>query len=223
MTRMKTVLRVASIGAVVLAGSCTAPINDGKGLMADPAVNNPIMVEPHFTSIKLSFSSAEAGLLPDDSDKLDAFVADFLSRGSGSISISAPQGPDSTAIVTYFGNRLYNMGVPRSKILVGTHDGPEARVEIGFIAYSASTRPCGDWSENAANTASNRTAANFGCAVQANIAAQVADPRDLIEMRPTDPADATRRTAVIDAYEKGKPTASEKTKDQSGAVSEVSK
>jgi pilus assembly protein CpaD len=220
---MKTVLRAASIGAVILAGSCTAPINDGDGLVADPAVNNPIMVEPQFSSIKLSFSAPQAGLLPEDAEKFDAFIADYLSRGSGSISISAPQGSDANAAVGYFGTRLFNMGVPRSKILAGTHEGPDARVEIGFIAYRASTKRCGDWSENAGDTASNRTSANLGCAVQANIAAQVADPRDLIEMRPSDPADATRRAAVIDAYEKGKPTASEKTKDQSGAVSEVSK
>jgi pilus assembly protein CpaD len=161
--------------------------------------------------------------LPDDTDKLDAFVADYLSRGSGSISVSAQRGADSTAAMTYFGNRLFAMGVPRSKILVGTHEGPDTRVEIGFIAYHASTAPCGDWSENAGNTASNRTASNFGCAVQANVAAQVADPRDLIEMRPTDPADAVRRATVLDNYEKGRPTAADKTKDQSGAVSEVDK
>lgn len=223
MTRMMTFLRVASIGAVILAGSCAAPMNDGDSPMADGAVNHPIMVEPHFTSIKLSFSAPEAGLLPDDADKLEAFVEDFLSRGSGSISVSAPKGPDSNAVVGYFGTRLFNMGVPRSKILVGTHDGPDARVEIGFIAYQASTKPCGDWSENLANTADNYTAPNFGCAVQANIAAQVADPRDLVEMRPTDPSDAVRRANVLDAYEKGKTTAAEKTKDQSGAVSEMDK
>lgn len=223
MTHLKTIMRIAAIGAVMLAGSCAAPMNDGDGPVADPAANHPIMVEPHFASIKLSFSTAEAGLVPDDADKLDGFVADFLSRGSGSISISAPAGADATAAETYFGSRLFAMGVPRSKILVGTHSGSDARVEIGFIAYQASTKPCGDWSENTANTASNRPAANFGCAVQANIAAQVADPRDLVEMRPTDPADATRRAGVLDAYERGKPTAAEKTKDQSGAVSEVNK
>ncbi len=220
-TTFQIVLRSASVAAVILAGSCAAPFSDSDGLKSDPAVNHPIMVEPQFTSIKLDFSAPEAGLLPDDAQKLDAFVADYLSRGSGSISISAPKGQDSTAAISYFGTRLFEMGVPRSKILVGTHDGPDARVEIGFIAYKASTAPCGDWSENLAGTSANRTAANFGCSVQANIAAQVADPRDLIEMRPSDPVDATRRAVVLDNYEKGKVTASDKTKDQSGAVSDV--
>ncbi len=221
MTTLKNVLRTASLAAVVLAGSCAAPINDGDTLKSDPAANHPIMVEPHFTSIKLNFSAPEAGLLPDDTDKLNAFIADYLSRGSGSISISAPKGQDSTAAISYFGTRLFEMGVPRSRILVGTHEGADARVEIGFIAYAARTAPCGDWSENLGNTAGNTTPANMGCAVQTNIAAQIADPRDLIEMRPTDPSDATRRAVVLDNYEKGKVTASEKSKDQTGAVSDV--
>jgi pilus assembly protein CpaD len=222
MTTIKIALRTASVAAVLFAASCAAPFNDGHGLMNDPAVNHPITVEPHFTSIKLSFSAPQAGLLPDDTARFDAFVADYLSRGSGSISVSAPAGPDANAALEYFGQRLFSMGVQRSRILVGTHEG-DGRVEVGFIAYTANAGACGDWSENLGETSSNRVAANFGCAVQKNIAAQVADPRDLIEMRPSDPADATRRAVVVDKYEKGQVTASDKTTDQSGAVSNVSK
>jgi len=223
MTTMKTVLRSAAVAAVLLAGSCAAPFNDGNAPMSDPALNHPIAVEPHFTAIKLSFSAPEAGLLPDEAARLDAFVADYLSRGSGSISVSAPSGGDAQATLAYFGTRLFNMGVPRSRILVGSHDGGDPRVEIGFIAYSARSDDCGDWSENLGDTSSNLPARNFGCAVQKNIAAQVADPRDLIEMRPADSSDATRRAAVLDKYEKGQPTAATKTSDQSGAVSDVNK
>lgn len=221
MTNMKEILRVAAIAAVLLAGSCASPTDELS--MADGAANHPITVEPRFASLKLSFSAPEAGLLPDDSERFDAFVADYLSRGSGSISVSAPQGADSAAVISYFGTRLFNMGVPRAHIIVGTHDGSDARVEIGYIAYAAKTDPCGDWSDNIAKTYDNRPARNFGCAVQHNMAAQVADPRDLIEMRPTDPADAGRRATVLDNYEKGKPTAADKSKDQSGSVSDVNK
>lgn len=222
MTNIKEILRTGSVAAVLLAGSCAAP-NDGVGFSNDPAANHPISVAPHFASLKLSFSAADAGLLPDDAARFEGFVADYMSRGSGSISVSAPQGRDSTAIIQYFGARLFEMGVPRSRILVGTHDGADERVEIGFIAYSASTAPCGDWSKNLAADAGNKIAPNFGCANQQNIAAQVADPRDLIEMRPADPADAARRQTVINNYEQGKTTAAEKTTEQSGAVSNVGK
>jgi pilus assembly protein CpaD len=223
MTTMKDVLRIAAIGAVLLAGSCAGPTHDGEGWSSDGAVNHPILVAPQYSAIKLNFSAPEAGLLPDDAARFEAFVADYMSRGSGSISVSAPQGADAAAALTYFGTRLFNMGVPRSRILVGTHDAADARVEIGFIAHTARTDPCGSWSEDLSKTYDNSTAKNFGCAVQQNIAAQVADPRDLIEMRPTDPSDAARRATVVQKYEKGEPTAAEKTRDQSGAVSDVNK
>jgi pilus assembly protein CpaD len=221
MTTFTDVLRIAAIGAVLLAGSCASPSDELS--MADPTANHPISVEPKFTAIKLSFSAPQAGLMPDDAARFEAFVADYLSRGSGSISVSAPQGDGANAALSYFGARLFAMGVPRSRILVGTREDSDPRVEIGFIAYQAKTDPCGDWSDNLAKTYDNRPSRNFGCAVQQNIAAQVADPRDLVEMRPTDPADAARRGQVIDSYEKGKVTASDKSKDQSGAVSQVNK
>lgn len=223
MTSSKDILRVAAVAAVLLAGSCAGPMKPGDGSSTDGAVNHPILVAPHFSTIKLNFSAPEAGLLPDDAAKFEAFVADYLARGSGSISVSAPQGADSAAALGYFGTRLFNMGVQRSRIIVGTREDSDSRVELGFIAYSARTDPCGDWSEDMSKTYDNSTAKNFGCAVQQNIAAQVADPRDIIEMRPTDPSDAVRRSVVIDNYEKGKPTAAEKTKEQSGAVSDVNK
>lgn len=216
-------LRIASIAAVLLAGSCAAPMNSGSDFSNDPVVNHPIAVEPHFASLKVNFSAANEGLLPDDTGRFERFIADYMSRGSGSISISAPQGGDAGAAYRYFANRLFEMGVPRSRILVGTHEGADQRVEIGFIAYAAATGKCGDWSKNLGDTADNSPSPNFGCAVQQNIAAQVADPRDLTEMRDSDPSDAARRTVVLGNYEQGKITASEKSKDQSGAVSEVNK
>lgn len=223
MIDLKNSFRIASVAAVLLAGSCAAPMNDGTSWSNDPAANHPIAVEPHFAALKVNFAPANAGLLPDDADRFEAFVADYLSRGSGSISISAPQDSDAAATYRYFANRMFEMGVPRSRILVGTHAANDQRVEIGFISYTASTKPCGDWSKNAGDTADNSPSPNFGCAVQHNIAAQVADPRDLIEQRPSDPADTNRRTAVLGAYEQGKVTSSEKSKDQTGAVSDVNK
>jgi pilus assembly protein CpaD len=63
--------------------------------------------------------------------------------------------------------------------------------------------------------------ANFGCAVQHNLAAQIENPRDLVEPRALGTSDAMRRATVMNAYEKGTPTAAAKTADQSVAVSNV--
>ena len=221
----KSYFRIASLFAVLAAGSCAAPMNDNSGLFDDPAVNHPIQVQPSYHTIRLPFSAPDAGLMPDDAQHFDVFVADFMQHGNGAISISAPAGRDALVAIAYFGERLANAGVPRDRILVGTHDlaGGDARVELGYIGYQAATAPCGDWSQNLGFTAANHVGPNFGCSVQQNIAAQVADPRDLIAPQPLGPGDAARRAIVYDNYKNGKPTGAQTTPDQSAAVSDVAK
>ncbi len=220
----KDIFKVASLLAVLAAGSCAAPINDADtGLMDDPTVNHPIQVQPSYRTLKLSFSAPDAGLMPDDAEHFDAFVAAYIQHGSGAISVSAPAGQGASATISYFGERLAAAGVPREKILVGTRESGDGKVELGYITYEASTAPCGDWSADYADAASNRVSPNFGCAVQHNIAAQVADPRDLVAPQPMGPGDAARRAAVYGNYKDGKPTGATLTPDQSGAVSDVAK
>ena len=223
MLKIVHLMRYASIAAVVLAGSCAAPMNDGSTLSGDGAANHPITVAPRYASIKLPFSAPAAGLMPDDAARFDAFVADYLQHGNGSISVSAPSGPESTGAIAYFAERLFAMGVPRDRIMVGTHDvtGGDNSVEIGYVGYIASSDPCGDWSKSLGDTSGNVTSPNFGCAVQHNIAAMVSDPRDLVQPQPLAAGDTERRTTVIGNYDKGKITASDKSQDQSVKISTV--
>jgi pilus assembly protein CpaD len=222
---LRGALRLAALCVILLAGSCAAPINDGQGMFEDPAANHPITVTPSYQALKVSFSAADAGLLPDDAQRFTRFVENYRDHGNGAISISVPAGSDTRAAVSYFADRIANMGVPRNRILVATHDvrDGDMRVELDYMSFKAATAPCGDWSRNLGDTASNQTSPNFGCAVQHNIAAMVANPRDLIAPRDMEGGDATRRATVLDNYEQGKPTAAQKTADQSGAVSDVGK
>jgi pilus assembly protein CpaD len=222
----KNFLRFSSLAAVLLAGSCAAPINNANGLVADGTVNHPITVEPTARVLTVAFAGPGAGLAPLDEQKVEGFVADYLTRGNGAISISVPNGPDSADTITWFGEHFAEMGVPRSRILVGQHDG--AGVELTYVAYVARTDQCGDWSVNAADTESNLPMPDFGCSVQHNIAAMVADPRDLVAPRALSASDANRRATVTDKYEKGDITEADKHKvdkvnEQSGSETDVGK
>src|SRR5262249_49669927 len=136
--------------------------------------------------------------------------------------VTAPAGPAAQQTLSYFGERLAAAGVPRSRIMVGTRNDGDGRVELSYVGYVAHTDGCGDWSsQQASDTASNLTMENFGCAVQHNIAAQIANPRDLVDSPALGQSDAMRRATVMGAYEKGTPTAANKNADQSVAVSDV--
>ena len=208
--KLEHLFRVLAVGSVLVAGSCSA-VNDGNTISLDGARNHPIAVEPSYRDLKVQYAGAE-GMNSDDAAKFDAFVADYRVHGNGSLGISVPSGAGSRAAITFFGERAALSGISRDKILVTTREAGNAdpRVDVSYIAYTARTQSCGDWSENEAFTLENQTPRNFGCSVQQNIAAMVADPRDLLGPGGQGPVDTARRSAVLDHYEKGEITQADK-------------
>ena len=210
------ILRIAGFCSLVAMGSCSVtPDRSAGAIMPDPAVNHPIRVEPSYRSLKVDFVPAQGGLTPAAAGQLDGFVADYRDRGTGSIAISVPANEMSQGAIAFFAEHINRMGISRDKILVATHDAPtgDMRVEVNYVAYEARTpKECGDWSENLSFTAHNATPANFGCAVQKNIAAMVADPRDLMGPRTMGESDGSRRVTVMGRYEAGEITSANKRK-----------
>jgi len=209
--KLDALFRTAAILSMLFAGSCSV-VNDGTTVSEDGSRNHPITVEPSYRELKVQFAGGEAGMTADDAVKFDAFLADYRTHGNGSLAISVPGGAPSRAAITFFAERAAASGISRDKILVSTHDvaNGDFRVDVSYIAYKAHADACGDWSQNLAFTMENQTSPNFGCAVQHNIAAMVADPRDLLGPREAETADTTRRATVIDLYEQGKPSAAVK-------------
>ncbi|HEY4274762.1 MAG TPA: CpaD family pilus assembly protein [Rhizomicrobium sp.] len=216
----QNLLRGLCLAAVLSAGSCTVPFTKDADNFDDPAANHPLLVEPSYQSVKLSYASGT--LNPGDASKLDAFISDYRQHGNGKIAISVPGGPGMAQIATSLAGQINEMGVGRDHILIASRDAAgDTSVELNYISYQAHAEPCGDWSENLAFTADNRTAANFGCSNQHNLAAMVSDPRDLLGPRPMDGGNAVRRQAVIGNYEAGKSTGSQKSPDQKASISDI--
>jgi len=215
-------LRIASILAVLLVGSCSDFDDADKPapVWEDGAANYPISAEPVYRAMKLPNSET---LSASDAADLSAFVDDYMARGNGAISVSVPTSAYSSRVITALGERIADLGVPRSHILVGVQNltSAEGRVEVGYMSFEAHTAPCGDWSDNAGQSFENAPLPGYGCSVQHNIAAQVADPRDLVQSRGLGTPDATQRMQVFNKYEQGQTTQSQKTSAQSGAISEV--
>ncbi len=224
----QNLFRAAAIACLLVSNGCA--VTNGAGTIAeDGEVNHPIAVEPSFRELKVQFAGGADGMTTDDAVKFDAFLADYRVHGNGSLGISVPGGAPSRAAITFFAERAAATGINRDKILVSTHDvaNNDYRVDVSYIAYTAHADNCGDdWSENLAFTADNQTPKNFGCSVQHNIAAMVADPRDLLGPRPFDVPDTSRRAVVMDHYEKGEITQADKhmadkANEQAGGTSTV--
>jgi pilus assembly protein CpaD len=209
--KLDYLFRAAAIACVLVSNGC-ALSNGADTIAEDGAVNHPIAVEPSFRDLKLAFAGGAESMSTEDSVKFDAFLADYRTHGNGSLGISVPGGATSRAAITYFAERAAATGISRDKILVSAHDvaNGDNRVDVSYIAYTAHTDACGDWSENLAFTGDNQTPKNFGCSVQHNIAAMVADPRDLLGPGGMGPVDTNRRAVVLDHYQKGEITQADK-------------
>lgn len=155
---------------------------------------------------------------------LTEFQARWTAAEGGEIVIAAPTTGDTAGGYRVGADArafLIGQGAPADRVrLIGYDPKGEANapVIVAFQRYVVATPNCGGW-ENLARTAGNGAYANLGCAVAANMAAQVANPADLLGSQPMAPADAGRRATVIGKWRNGEVTSTPKDDQASGAVS----
>jgi pilus assembly protein CpaD len=139
---------------------------------------------------------------------IHAFAQRYRAFGAGRIAILAPageRGRDAHAI-DQIRSALAGAGL-RGYVEVGAYREADptraSPVRLVFQGLKATVaQRCGVWPDDLASGASidgwkNTPYANFGCATQATLAAQVADPRDLAETRASEPGDVTMRLRAI--------------------------
>ncbi len=218
MTKLSLVLRACVATAVLSLTACSTPAFNGPEQAFDLNARYPISVQPRMMSLALPYNG-QAALDQNTGGQLSRFAEDYLTHGSGSIGVSGPNNAASNLVV----ESLLEIGVVRTQIMVGPNTGAAANndIRVTYIRYVAEVPPCGDWSTNLAISASNTRPPNFGCATQHNIAAMVADPRDLVAPDTSGQADAQRRLTILERYRAGEPTPAQRTDQQSAGVSEV--
>ena len=224
---MRAPLWLAGLGLLALAACATDP--HAKKADADPPPITPseryaIQVDPSPMELKLGVH--EAGISPAQADALRDFVGRWMQTDRAPITIKAPErGPPQPAVyrtATAARDFMIAQGVdPEAVRIVGYEaaDDRAAPVLVGFIRYQARGPECGRSWDNLANVFANREYAEFGCAVTANIAAQIAEPVDLLHPRQSDPPDAVRRQTVLEKYRQGAATTTAKESQANGAVS----
>lgn len=170
-----------------------------------------IVLAPHAT-----------GLSSNQSAALEALMGRWLQAEARELVVTAPN--NVGAMATQIRDRLVTLGAPGSRVrVVGFNPtGPDDdTIRVGFLRYEAEKLKCGQRWENLAATRNNEPYDNFGCALAANLAAQVANPEDLIRPRDTTPIDNGRRETVLGLYRKGDVTSSKKDEQASGSISKA--
>jgi pilus assembly protein CpaD len=86
---------------------------------------------------------------------------------------------------------------------------PPGSVRVVVSRTRANVPNCPNWSRSSVPNYSNELMSNFGCAVNANLAAMVANPADLVSGREAATNDATVGNKAIEVYRARKPVGAE--------------
>lgn len=218
-----------ALTAALSACAATPPLQAGQASMArTPTELWKAEVTTQPEEIRLAVRAQ--GLSPNQAGALTTFADSWRSADGGEVIVQAPVGGPDPGAVSRSGENartyLVQQGVPASAIRLLGYDAkgdPAAPLVVGFLRYAVNVPTCGRAWTNIAHSMTNEVQSNFGCAVTANMAVQVANPADLATPRRLDPADAQRRAIVLDKYRKGELTSSEKDEKAKGTVSLVVK
>ncbi len=175
----------------------------------DYRTNHPIIVSEEERTVDIPVATGDRKLTTSTRETVRGAANTYRSNASGVIRIMVPVGSANAGAASVLAGQVADVlrkeGIPGDRILSSPYQvsSPDdaAPIRIAFMAITASTGECGRWPEDMlANSGDNKHYANFGCATQNNLAAQIANPGDLVAPRGMTPIDAERRSTAIESY-----------------------
>jgi pilus assembly protein CpaD len=159
-------------------------------------------------TVKLQVPTRSATLNGSEQDAVRRLAQQANETNTSEVHVQRPAGGMvGNAVAGRVAQLLEQEGVAPHRIKHSSYKaGAHAPVVILFSRKFAVTKECGDWSDNLSETYSNQNYANFGCAQQHNLAAQIANPSDIETPRTSTSASATRRAQVFEKYINGEDT-----------------
>ena len=157
---------------LALAGCGGMPTNSSLGSIKQPVVER--------TNFTLDVNTSPSGLPISEQQRLNAWFETLDLRYGDRIAVENPgQNPAVTNAVRDLAARYGLMISDVAPVTAGMLQPGQARVVI--TRSTAQVPGCPDWSAKSDMNYNNAVSSNFGCAVNSNLAAMVADPQDLLE------------------------------------------
>ena len=214
-------IKVALVMTGALLAGCANVHDIEVGSVPDDyRTNHPIMIAEKQHTVDIPVASGERKLNYGRVAAVRGFASDYRETASGTVQIMTPVGSPNAGATSRIAKQvrgiLVEEGIPARRITYSSYQAAAqndaAPIRLSYVAISAHTNQCGKWPEDlVTNTTENQHYENFGCATQNNLAAQIANPSDLIAPRGMTPIDAQRRDVVIGNYRKN---GSEATSDE---------
>jgi pilus assembly protein CpaD len=173
--------------------------NPDRGMAA---VNVPVVARTDYV-----FDAAAPGgsLLPGEGARLNAWFAGLDLGYGDSIYVDGPYADAARGDVAQVAGSYGLMVSASAPVTAGAV--PPGMVRVIVSRTRASVPGCPNWNIRSQPNFDNRTMSNFGCAVNGNLAAMVANPEDLIHGREgSGVGDTLTSSKAVGSYRKAEPT-----------------
>lgn len=174
------------------------------------ALNEPVVSRADY----VFDASAPGGVLPaTEAARLDGWFRG-LELGYGDVvSIDGLDAASARADVSRLAGRYGLLVAEGAPVTAGVI--PPGAVRVVVTRTRASVPGCPNWSRPSVPNYSNELMSNYGCAVNANLAAMVANPSDLVSGREAATNDATIGNKAIEVYRARRPVGADGMKETS--------
>lgn len=214
-----TAMLIAAASLLASCGTARPDRQTTSSIPDDYRTRHPITLAEVEHNLDVPIGSGEHGFTHATRDLIRGFAQDYAALSKGTVRIAVPMNAANSGAANGVRSKvrkvLVDAGIPASRIVMTNYDpqSPEASspIKLSFIAVTAITDECGQWPSDLVmgrTAVENKNWENFGCATQQNLAAQIANPSDLVGPRGMTPIDATNRAAVISVYREGTTTSS---------------
>lgn len=212
--RLRIATSVTAIALATLLASCasrTDRVTTGSVQGSnDYRTAHPITLAEVQHDLDVPIGTGERRMTTPLRDLVRGFAQDYLALSKSTVAIAVPvSAANSSAAIAVKGEVrkvLIEAGVKSNKIVLTSYEPAQATasapIRLSFVAVTAITGDCGQWPSDlfGPSIRDNTNWENFGCATQQNLAAQIANPSDLVAPRGMTPIDAQRRAEVINIY-----------------------
>jgi pilus assembly protein CpaD len=198
----------AALGLSLLSG-CVGQDHVIVGAVPDDyRTSHPIVISEKEQVTDIPVGAADRGMTRSQREQLQGFLSSYDRSAASVVQILLPQGSANEAAARRAAAGLAEVarsaGVPRGRITILSYhvNAPDSQppVRVSYSKVVASAGACGRWPDDLMKNSENKHYADFGCSYQRNLAAQVANPNDLIGPRKQGDIDATNRNDVINVY-----------------------
>jgi pilus assembly protein CpaD len=200
------------LGALTVLGTAQAsarPRPTDRPAKGVASVNVPVVTRADYA---IDLSAPDGSVGPVEAARLDGWFRSMELGYGDQVFVDGPLGyaaRDDVARVAGQYGMLVSLGAPMTAGAV-----PQGVVRVVVARTTASVPNCPNWSKRSTPNFDDASMSNYGCAINSNMAAMIANPQDLIYGREgSGVGDTFTSSRAVDQYRKAIPTGQQGLKD----------